>query len=402
MAGNALDNAICPVDNEKKGLEQSTRIRIKKDIGAFYRTYRTVIQTTNSDIIKGVADNDNPLLLPSTLLANKIKSGVYLDFTPEQDKKFEREGHLLAADLTQYYKNALISTLLKNQMCYIQCHQKKFWKSDITDFEPEQGKFCRARCWDGASELNVYGISEISYDADTWEVELQAFIKASYDNYETNRFQVNPMLPSADQLFNDELAPTDGVFLPVCDSYLDKPKKKGLSGISCMCGDEMGSETAQFWTAANFDRWAEQKIKTEPDRRMQSGRGPQFLCKNDMSIARTPPVTYFINMCNMGWRWPLLKENTEMLMEGSDLRCEAFKEEVQRFQESSDSDKDINCYMCFKSSQGKAIQFGSESQDTYITNLFWGEPPYNRPEKQNYNFHRACQFWEDNHGSCRK
>ncbi|KAL8881945.1 MAG: hypothetical protein Q9198_000962 [Flavoplaca austrocitrina] len=115
MAGDALDNAICPVVNKKKGLEQSTRIQIKKDIGAFYRTYRTVIQTTNSDIIKGVVDSgeyyhqrdveliliqnlkDNPLLLPSTLLANKIQSGEYLDFTPEQDKKFEREGHLVAA-----------------------------------------------------------------------------------------------------------------------------------------------------------------------------------------------------------------------------------------------------------------------------------------------------------------
>ena len=291
--------------------------------------------------------------------------------------------------------------LLKSQMCYIQCHPERFWKPDFTDFEPEPGKFCRARCWDGAGELNVYGISEISYDADTWGVELQAFLRASYNNYKTNRFQVKLMLPSADQLFKDELAPTDGVFLPVCDSYLIKPKKKGISGIPCMCGDVMGSETTQFWTAANFDRWGDQKMRSYKNHVIQPEKGPEYLCKNDMSIAQTAPVAYFINMCNLGWRWPTVIDDTFYLMRGPDLHCDSFKADVQKFQETSDSEKDVNCYMCFESSQGKAIQSGSESQKFHIENLFWNTMK-SIGSKQYENFDQACRIWDHNHGPCRK
>ncbi|KAL8672826.1 MAG: hypothetical protein Q9168_002737 [Polycauliona sp. 1 TL-2023] len=159
-----------------------------------------------------------------------------------QEQRFEREGHLIEADLTQYYKNALVSTLLKAQMCYIVCSPHKHTDSDITNFEPEDGKFCKARCFQdggaGEGDLKVYGIDDNSYNANTWGIEIQAFLKASYDNYKVNRFQPDPMLPSVDQTFHDEVTPAAGSFLPVCDSYLGPPKKGGLSGIPCMCGNE--------------------------------------------------------------------------------------------------------------------------------------------------------------------
>lgn len=302
--------------------------------------------------------------------------------------------------MTQYYKNALISTLLKDQMCYIECSMKKSWKSDITEFEPENGKFCRARCWqdwgDGEGDLKVYGLNEISYDADTWGIEIQAFLKASYDNYKTNGFRYVPELPSTDQLFNGEMTPTTGSYLPVCDSYLGLPKRDPHSGIPCMCGDEYGSETTQFWTAANFDSWAATKVEGQ----WQTEKGPPYLCKSDMSIAQTPPVAYFINMCNLGWRWPTVTDDNDLLMKGPDSHCEEFKYEARVIKDGFNMD--FNCHIRFGSSLGKEIQSGSERQRKIIENLYWTDHyGFNGASgSQDYNFHRACQVWEENNGQC--
>lgn len=93
-----------------------------------------------------------------------------------------------------------------------------------------------------------------------------------------------------------------------------------------MCGNEYGSETARFWEDADFAGWKAVHIDGESETK----KGPPYLYKNDMSMERTPPVAYFLNLCNMDWRWPTLMDGAEVsfLRKGADPLCGLFKDEV--------------------------------------------------------------------------
>ncbi|KAL8767369.1 MAG: hypothetical protein Q9194_006007, partial [Teloschistes cf. exilis] len=258
------------------------------------RLAQFALSFTSAFPTNGSSSENFNLLGYSTTLVQVIRSGEYLVFTDEQDKR----------DFTQHYKNDLISTVLKGQMCYIECSSKSSSQSDITRFEPEGGNFCAAKCWQNwASEktLKVYGLDEIAKPDNDWGIQVQAFLKASYDQYKKSGFRTGPMLPPTETLFDNEVKTTSGSYLPVCDSYISHHNSH-LSGIPCMCGDEYGSETARFWEAANFASWKAVQVNGESETK----KGPPYLCKNDMSMERTPPVAYFLNLCNTDWRWPTL------------------------------------------------------------------------------------------------
>ncbi|KAL8715205.1 MAG: hypothetical protein Q9220_001163 [cf. Caloplaca sp. 1 TL-2023] len=305
--------------------------------------------------------------------------------------------------MRQYYRNALISALLKRQMCFIECHTTPRQKLDITSFEPEPGKYCQARCWQNwasAEKLKIFGLEAITKDINDWGIEIHAFLRASYDHYTVYKFKPDPSLPSVDQLYHDEVTPVSGSYLPVCDSHIGPYKQNHFSGIPCMCGDKYGTETDAFWTAANFPSWKYAQVGN-----FETRKGPPYLCKNDMSIAQTAPVPYFLNLCFMGWRWPTqldLAENPDArwLHRGFDLHCADFFQEVQTLSFIGPDQPDLDCYMCFESKIGQKIQDGDESQLLKIDNQFkpkFGDP---HPYKQNYNFHRACEVFEENHGKC--
>ncbi|KAI4193863.1 MAG: hypothetical protein LQ350_008111 [Teloschistes chrysophthalmus] len=85
-------------------------------------------------------------------------------------------------------------------------------------------------------------------------------------------------------------------------------------------------ETARFWEDADFAGWKAVHIDGESETK----KGPPYLYKNDMSMERTPPVAYFLNLCNMDWRWPTLMDGAEVsfLRKGADPLCGLFKDEV--------------------------------------------------------------------------
>ncbi|KAL9036501.1 MAG: hypothetical protein Q9180_004264 [Flavoplaca navasiana] len=406
VGGDAIDRSVdCPYANAPKELEEKTRRQIKEDVIRFYGDYRKLIMDTNNDLVVGTVVADNPLLGPGTLLAHVIKSGDYLHFTLEQAARFERKGYLVADDMTQYYKNSLVSTLLKAQMCYIECAQEPFLHPDHTNFEPEQGKFCKATCWQnwaGEKHLELFGLKKMEEDENEWGLELQAFLKASYDHYKEHRFQPDPMLPSQEDLFDNTVKPTSGSYLPVCDSYLTPPKhKKHHSGIPCMCGDKYGSETAQFLEAANFQSWHAVEVTGDFYKKL----GPVYLCQNDMAKSETPPVDYFLNMCNSGWRWPTkvdkypdrVYDAVRHLTRGPDPICDNLKTEAEAY---SSQGVDVNCFMCKVSSQGKSVRSGKTSQLPWIRNVFHDVNNDQNKDTQDYNFQRACDIWEDNNGKC--
>ncbi|KAL8912605.1 MAG: hypothetical protein Q9171_002407 [Xanthocarpia ochracea] len=323
--------------------------------------------------------------------------------------------------MRQDYKNALISTILKSQMCYIECSSDKSARSDKSSFEPEEGKFCSAKCWQnwgGKKKLKVFGLDELSKPDNEWEIESQAFLKASYDHYKANGFRADKMLPSVEDLIDDEVTPTSGSFLPVCDSWLPHKVHRN-SGIPCICGDQYGSKTAEFWEAANFDSWEAVDLGKFP--LLEHQRGPPFLCANDMSIQRISPVDYFLNMCNMDWRWPTKRDtyrsplnipggqNSDYLQKGADVLCKPFKDEMDSFIESDeyrelDSDRKkrgLDCFMCERSKIGKAIKGDLDhSQGDKIKDLFHDHgDSWPSPHKQ-YNFKRACVERAEDLGKC--
>ena len=294
--------------------------------------------------------------------------------------------------MTEYFKNALVSTLLKQQMCYIECSPQKPSKPDTTSFEPEDGKFCRARCWQnwkGNKKLQLFGLKKMEQDDNEWGIETQAFLTGSYDHYKAHGFRADPMLPSQEDFYNnnnnnDTPRPTSGSFLPVCDSHLSPPKQKSRhSGIPCICGDKYGSGTAPFLDAANFASWKAVAV-TEGDSYTQMG--PIYLCQNDVAKSQTPPVEYFLNLCNLGWRWLLrlddytgkLKpphgDDDLYLQRGKDPHCEAFRAEVEAYDGGGGGGADdVNRWMCYHSVLGPNIQsMKSEGgQIEKMLNIFW-------------------------------
>ncbi|KAL9032925.1 MAG: hypothetical protein Q9180_006223 [Flavoplaca navasiana] len=395
---NANPNGVCHSVNTNKGLERMTKVAIESDILDFYQNFLSLVQSVNEDVIGGLAIMDNPLLPESTLLANKIRSGEYFYLTPTQYSRFNLATYNIEYDFKQHFKTALVSQMLKDQKCYIHCSPRQPSKADVTTSEPEKGKFCIVKCLQNGADGQVYDFEDVVYDlnqipsdlyrADDWTNDTQAFIKASYDHYKANGIEPGRMLPSGDQLFAKGAMPSMG-YLPVCDSHLGPPKKNGHSDLPCMCGDQYGSETSKFWTAAGF--------ATEINGNLEIGEGPPYMCKNDMSIAQTKPVAYFMNMCNMGWRWPtqMDNQNKDRLQKGPDPHCAAFEAEAQV---SRANGVDVDCYMCHLSDQGEAIQSGKESQRPRISNMYWSR--LGNPRFQNYNFKRACEVLRENDGPC--
>ena len=168
-----------------------------------------------------------------------------------------------------------------------------------------------------------------------------------------------------------------------------------------MCGDKYGSETAQLLEAANFQSWHAVEVTGDLYKKL----GPVFLCQNDMAKSQTPPVDYFMNMCNSGWRWPTKEDEDpdaqykqdHYLTRGPDPICDYFKIEAEAYR---DQGVDVNCYMCKISSQGKAVRSGKSSQMEYTKNVFHEVLNDQNHALQKYNSQRACDIWEDNNGKC--
>lgn len=283
-------------------------------------------------------------------------------------------------------------------MCYIQCSARRSKQSDLSSFTPlgELGRFCEAKCWQnwkGEKSLKLFGLDELVKEGNEWDIALKDYLVASYDHFKSVGLRSDRLIPSVEELFQGTVSSTSGSFLPVCNSYMP-PKADSFSGIPCMCGDQYGSETLAFWKEANFASWIQSK---DTGSQMTTRQAP-YLCKNDMAIYRVAPVSYYLNLCNMGWHWPSQTENSSYLMRGADAACEPFKAAVDEWQERRKSDSpfpvgqgaDVDCDMCYQNDVGKLVR---HSQAALIDNLFFNS--YNDAEFQNYNFRRACELYRE-------
>ncbi|KAL8649706.1 MAG: hypothetical protein Q9210_004245 [Variospora velana] len=422
VGGDALTNAICKhFPNAPRDEEAQWKLKIDYMIRTNGDDYRRMVDSTINDITLGAGFGDNGFIQDSwkgwivanprtgtlvagdtSVLATILQFGEYRDLNPEQHRRFVTEPSLIEQDITKYFKNAIISTILKKNMCYIQCDSTPPKQGDASSFTPEDGRHCKARCWQnwsGEKELKLFGLDQLVRKNNEWDLDIQDFLQASYAHYKANRLGSGSLLPSVEELFEGKMSSTSGSFLPVCNSYM--PFRPGQSsGIPAMCGDEYGSESTLFWKETNFAQWIQDKTPGDVEKQ----KSAVYLAKNDMAIARVDPVAYFMNMCNMGWHWPvswpLPFDTPGFLNRGADPSCAQFKQTIDDWnarraagaQFPENQGVDLNCDVCYKSPVGDAIR---SSQQRWIFNLFRDIGHMNTCKTQDYNFACACHYYRE-------
>ncbi|KAL8735795.1 MAG: hypothetical protein Q9166_000659 [cf. Caloplaca sp. 2 TL-2023] len=185
VEGDALERSICAnFAHPDKGLPEAAKLQIEKTINGFIQDYRSLAQDTRADIVREVdLLTDSPIPFHSTLFTEVIESGHYLQFTKEQNKRFTTATHLIEDNIKQKFTNSLISTILKSQICYIQCTPVESKGSNLTHFSPEPGKFCKAKYWKNRSGQNPpdYMIKGADSLCDIFKDEITIFKQARAD-----------------------------------------------------------------------------------------------------------------------------------------------------------------------------------------------------------------------------
>ncbi|KAL8816092.1 MAG: hypothetical protein Q9223_004847 [Gallowayella weberi] len=369
MSCDLIETAICKnFANAPKGLEMAAQIHINKLISDNAEDYRHFVHKANAELIAGAGFGVNGDVLPGDttfspnpfLVHNNREKLVFVNLF-----KIPRE-------MKNYFKNAVISVILEEQMWYIQCSSTKPKSSDRSSFEPEPGRFCEAKCWrnwKGEKTLKMFGLDELVKKHNDWDLEIQEFLRASYGHYKANGLGQGQMLPSIGTLFEDKLKSTSGSFLPVCDSRLTL----GANSIPCMCGDEYGSETEAFWNETNFASWDASRSEGLVEK---SENSPAYLCMAKLAEKKVLPVPYFLNLCNIGTHWPFTSEHSLMDDKGNylvkgrgEISSDAFQGSVDIWHRkpadlwSGQYDAlDENCYMCYYSDVGQLLKNEQETK----------------------------------------
>ncbi|KAL9027868.1 MAG: hypothetical protein Q9196_003669 [Gyalolechia fulgens] len=414
VGGDGLTRSICShFPNAPKTFEKEAKLAIDKLIRSSSEEYRTMIEQTNSDLIRGMGFSEDAALLlgHGTVLANVLQFGAYVELSREQHKRFVEQPALIEQDMKAQFKNAVVSTVLKSQMCYLHCSSSASTQPDRTRFETAEGRFCEAKCWQnwsGEKELKLFGLEELVKDDGQWNIDLLDYLKASYDHFKAHGYEGETINPSVEDLYEGKTTSTSGSFLPVCDTYLPPDKDGSMpKGMPCACGDKYGSDTAAFWKEANFDSWVADKSPGPKE----THKGTIYLCRNELANIRAPPVTYFLNMCNAGWHWPYKWESwvspwdvpgafdppytgtDDYLIQGADEKCDEFQAKVdhinrQGFNGYAVTEQALNCEMCFLDDLGIYIK---ENQTPNIENFDAPDYAYGL----DYNFKRACKLYRE-------
>ncbi|KAL8982366.1 MAG: hypothetical protein Q9205_003099 [Flavoplaca limonia] len=347
VGGDAIERAVCKeVPSAPENYESESLIKIQNMINNQMQDYRSLIDKTNADVLSGVGFGTDGAIEAGddTMLAQMIQYGDYLDLDHSQTRRFMAEPSLIEQEIKNQFKLALISVILEEQMCYIQCSGFVPDSTDDTYFVTSDGRHCEAKCWqnwEGDKKIKLFGLDKIVQDHNEWNITISEFLKASYEHRKLNGIGNGPMMPSVRDVLEGTGTSTSE----------DKNRHP------CMCGDDQGSETLAFWKEAHFDTWVGEKDKDNPF------SAAKRMCV--LSLAgETPllPVPYFQNTCNMDLHWPTdieiswpctgLDCEPIYIQEGQDKLCPDFNDAIASIEsppEYNDLQRrlDVNCQMCF-------------------------------------------------------
>ena len=277
-------------------------------------------------------------------------------------KSFHGFSEFLISEITTHFKNALISAMLKEELCFLHCTRKDSGavaESQMTtsQFEPVPGTLCQAQCWRNwkkGKNVELYGLHDLLKSSNQWNVDLQDFVSASFKHWQDHRFDQTDenLFPTVDEILTMQSTTSSGSFLPVCYSELMPPvnmlDRKVVHELPCVCGNDSGNETELFFKEAGFDHWVANHG--------QDGRGVAAKCQSEMGNGKLPPVTGYLELCDNGWHYPLAEEKDNQLHQGADDQCDKVRELQAALLAKGHDSHNINCRICFDTSVGSLIK----------------------------------------------
>ena len=293
--------------------------------------------------------------------------------------------------MTNTFKNAMISTALKSEMCHLhctpsgdspsdspsQCSGKEGSMSDAR-FCPVPGTLCQAQCWRNSKYsrmMEFYGLDALRDANNAWDVDMEDFVVGSYAHYQATRMQASEYFPSVEDLFRGEVTSRTGLFLPVCYDSKISPQAFGAKdrnmALPCVCGNDYGNETGVFMSEAGFGNWVDK------DEHLAD------LCQRNMDEAKVLPVTDYMVLCELGYHWPVQADVDNQMNPGADQRCGEVGKLVARLEAKMMTPLELNCEICFEERVGQEImrdQMGKVKK---------------HPGRMTYNFQHGCDYiWQ--------
>ena len=294
-----------------------------------------------------------------------------------------------------------------SQGCYLHCTPnpgKAPWVSlqechnDVykTRFCPDQNTVCQAQCWhdrgDFATPVPLYGRDILADTNNKYGIDLNHYLHASYRHYLKHHTHDGPAWRPLD----DGLSREDkyfGAALPTCYTeftrlvsttirYKTERNKVEANYLPCTCGNIYANETTAFFLNSGLS------LNSEP-----TGYGDR--CMRNMDHVKTPAVSAFLTMCELGYMWPIKGHDPlEEIHHARDPHCNRFKEAIVRYKtlgvparpgwpakKRVTDDYEIACRLCWESSVGRDIAFLQQPVVYKVTE--WRE--------MSYNFVNACK-----------
>lgn len=303
----------------------------------------------------------------------------------------ESVSKILISDITNHFKNALISSVLKEELCFLHCTRTELGpnpggKMGASEFEPVPGTYCQTLCWRNwkvGKNVELYGLYDLLKTDNDWDVNLYDFLSESFRHWQDHRFDRRDenLFPTVDELLTLEATSSSGSFLPVCYSEVLPPAAVSdadrLNHLPCLCGNDLGNETRSFFKEDGFDQWVANKDGY--------GVAGQCLRRMGQTAVPLPPLLSYLELCDNGWHFALEQEHHHRLGQGADDQCDKVRELQTTMLEQGHDYHTINCRICFDTPVGALIK---ESQKHFVR--------IDGKTATAYNFEEACLRYDQN------
>ncbi|MCJ1397971.1 hypothetical protein MMC11_001167 [Xylographa trunciseda] len=382
-----LTDGICKMfPNPSKDAPLGYEQQLSMQIQTAGRGFRQAIDSNMASLNRGTGYGVDGAFLPddTTTLADEIILGVYAGMTHSSHERFVENPSIIEQEMTNTFKNALISSVLKSQMCHLHCTpidvaEASPW-TDINRFCPDANTVCQAQCWQNSNQAHnmpIFGGDELNTDGNRWDLSLSDFLEGSYQHWQQYRMKPTGMFPSIDDLLSEKLEDTSGCFLPVCMDLHRTPKaiSKDNHEVPCTCGDAYGNETAAFLHDAGFEQWSDLKDSREA----LGHRCFDTMMRN--SKATRDPILQYLTLCGEKVHWPTHNDTHHWFFNDADEHCDAVRSAVTELQSRGKDEEYVTCKMCFGTPLARQIE---DSQRDYV---YYGSRQWHQ------NYAELCRQW---------